>query len=219
MSDQTPPIPPVPPLPPVPSAAPAASAAATQPTVPYPVTGSAASPYLPAQYAPAHPGPAAYPASYAAPYTAPVSPEYAGVVAPRGSGSVSGTALGVVAFVLALAAAVGATLLSAVAGFAAAEGAMRHALGFTPEGLENVAPRDLLALLTPVRDWVLWAEIGFWAGTALGIWALVQGIVAIAQRRGRPYGIAAVVIAGIGPIVYSTVVYLVILAGIAAGVL
>jgi hypothetical protein len=37
-------------------------------------------------------------------------------------------------------------------------------------------------------------------GTALGIWALVQGIVAVATRRGRGYGVAAIVLAALGPI-------------------
>jgi hypothetical protein len=38
-------------------------------------------------------------------------------------------------------------------------------------------------------------------GTALGIWALVQGIVAVATRRGRAYGVVAIVLAGLGPLV------------------
>ena len=62
---------------------------------------------------------------------------------------------------------------------------MRHAVGISPEGLESFTEEQLLALLSPVRDLVLWAEIGFWAGTVLGIWALIQGIVAIATRRGQ----------------------------------
>ena len=42
-------------------------------------------------------------------------------------------------------------------------------------------------------------------GTALGIWALVHGIVAVATRRGREYGIVAIVLAGLGPIVTAGV--------------
>lgn len=36
-------------------------------------------------------------------------------------------------------------------------------------------------------------------GTVFGIWALTQGIVAIATNRGRGFGIAALVIAFLGP--------------------
>jgi hypothetical protein len=42
-------------------------------------------------------------------------------------------------------------------------------------------------------------------GTAFGIWALVQGIVAVAQRRGRAYGVIAIVLAALGPIVTAVV--------------
>jgi hypothetical protein len=37
-------------------------------------------------------------------------------------------------------------------------------------------------------------------GTGLGLWALVQGIVAIATRRGRAFGVAALVIAVLAPV-------------------
>jgi hypothetical protein len=73
------------------------------------------------------------------------------------------------------------------------------------------------SILTPVRDWVLMGEIAFWAGTAIGIWALVQGIVAIATRRGRGAGIAAVVIAAVGPLIFGAVVQGFLTAGFAAG--
>lgn len=125
--------------------------------------------------------------------------------------------LGVVALALSIAAAGGATILSAITGFFAAEGAMRRAVGISPQGLENFAPDQLFGLLSPVRDLVLWAEIGLWAGTVLGVWALAQGIVAVASRRGRGQGIAAIVIAALGPIVYFLVVYAMIAGGIVAG--
>ena len=41
------------------------------------------------------------------------------------------------------------------------------------------------SMLTPVREWVLVGELAFWGGTVLGIWALVQGIIAIVKNRGR----------------------------------
>ena len=37
-------------------------------------------------------------------------------------------------------------------------------------------------------------------GTILGVWAIVQGIVAIAKNRGRLFGVIAIVIAAAGPI-------------------
>ncbi len=114
-------------------------------------------------------------------------------------------------------AAVGATALSATTGFAAAAGAMADAVEVSPEGLENLSNAQLLALLSPVRGLVLWAEIGFWAGTALGIWALAQGIVAIATKRGGGAGIAAVVLAALGPVVFGVAVGAAVLGGVAAG--
>ncbi|MDQ1552822.1 MAG: hypothetical protein QOD50_2244 [Actinomycetota bacterium] len=38
-------------------------------------------------------------------------------------------------------------------------------------------------------------------GTALGVWAIVQGIVAIAKKRGRLFGALAIVIAAAGPLI------------------
>ena len=145
------------------------------------------------------------PVGYGAPYPSAEPPA-------AGRATLGASALGI-----ALLAVVGATLLSALTGFTAAQGAMRHAIGISPEGLENLSETQLLALLSPVRTLVLWAEIGFWAGTVLGIWALIQGIVAIATRRGRGQGIAAVVIAALGPIVYGVDVGIAVTLGVAAG--
>jgi hypothetical protein len=51
-------------------------------------------------------------------------------------------------------------------------------------------------------------------GSIFGIWALVQGIVATAQNRGRKFGIVAIVVAGAGPLV-SLVIWVAV--GLAAG--
>jgi hypothetical protein len=51
-------------------------------------------------------------------------------------------------------------------------------------------------------------------GSAFGIWALVQGIVATAQGRGRNFGIVAIILAAIAPFV-SLIVWVVV--GLAAG--
>ena len=202
MSDDPQPPPPAPypgeyvqPVPgsaPVPSSAPGPSAAPTGYGVaPSPAYGQ----YPPAGYGVAgHPGP---PAPAAAPARS--------------------RTRGLVALIVAIAAVVISVILSASTGFAAAEGAMRHAVGISPEGLESFTEEQLLALLSPVRDLVLWAEIGYWIGTVLGLAALALGITAIATRRGRGLGISAVVIAGVGPFVYAIVVGAVVLAGVGAG--
>lgn len=125
--------------------------------------------------------------------------------------------LGVIALILALVAAIAATALSAVNAFSAAARAMANGIEISPDGLENLSDSQLLALLSPVRGLVLWAEIGLWVGTLLGIWALVQGIVAIATRRGRGPGIAAVVVAAVGPVIFALFVGFAIATGIAVG--
>lgn len=58
---------------------------------------------------------------------------------------------------------------------------------------------DDLSVLTPARTQVLWAEILFWTGTALGIAAMALGITATVRRRGRGPGIAAIVLSALGP--------------------
>ncbi len=67
------------------------------------------------------------------------------------------------------------------------------------------------------RDWVLLAESAFWVGTALGVWALAQGIIAMVKGRGRGLAIAAVAIAVIGPIAFFVVLQVFLAAGYAAG--
>jgi len=71
-------------------------------------------------------------------------------------------------------------------------------------------------VFVPVRDWVLLGEVSFWLGTLFGVWALVQGIVAIAKKRGRGAGIAAVVLSAIGPFGFAVAVVIFLPAGLAA---
>lgn len=124
---------------------------------------------------------------------------------------VRGAGLGVVAFVLAAVAAVGTSIVGAVAAF-------RIGVGTGQEITLTTSADDFdWSLLTPVRDWVLLGEVAFWVGTALGIWALVQGIIAITKNAGRGWGIAAVVVATIGPIAFGTGVQLCLIAGFASG--
>jgi len=134
--------------------------------------------------------------------------KFRAVPPPRTSG---GSVLGVVAFVLAVIAAVGATILGSIAGYNVGVGTARNFL-------TDAANIDFdWSILTPVRGWVLLGELSFWGGTVLGIWALVQGIIAIVKNHGRGWGIAAVVIAVIGPIAFATGVQAFLAAGFAAG--
>jgi len=119
--------------------------------------------------------------------------------------------LGVVALALALVATVGASLFGAIASFNIGLGAGRE---ITARSFD--ADFDW-SILTPVRDWVLLGEVSFWVGTALGVWALIQGVVAIVTGRGRGAGIAAVAIAALGPIAFGAVVQGFLTAGLAAG--
>ncbi|GAA3651706.1 hypothetical protein [Microbacterium marinilacus] len=151
-------------------------------------------------------GPAAPPyGAPQAPYLAPQDPRFAQLVqppAPRRSAM-----LGRLALALALLATVGASTALAVA-----LGAIGAGVG--PQ-LQNVSPSSGLEVLTPVRGWVLVAEVAGWTGTVLGIWALVQGIVAAARDSGRGAGIAAIVIAALGPIVAAVASLIAVTAGIA----
>jgi hypothetical protein len=117
----------------------------------------------------------------------------------------------VTALVASLAAVAGASLVGAIAAWRVGLGAGR-ALASRPID----ADFDW-SVLTPVREWVLAGEIAFWFGTVVGLWALVQGVVAIATARGRGAGIAAVVIAALGPVAFALVVQALLTAGLTAG--
>jgi hypothetical protein len=222
---------------------PAAPSEPAPPAVPAAPHGGWTAPAAPPFGAPAGPAPApgapvpptygrpvgayAPPAGYAVPPAA-IPPAYGAAphaVAPYGgapsTGGVSGTGpepgaprratLGWVAFALSLVATVGASIVGAISAFAIGQGTGRE-----------IALRPLEAdfdwsILTPVRDSVLVGEISFWAGTAIGVWALVQGIIAIVTGRGRGPGIAAVIIAAIGPIAFAVGVQIFLAAGLAAG--
>jgi hypothetical protein len=73
------------------------------------------------------------------------------------------------------------------------------------------------SILSPVRDWVLLGESAFWVGTALGLWALVQGIVALVTNRGRGAGLVAVVLAIVAPIAFVVAANVFLTMGLAAG--
>jgi hypothetical protein len=138
----------------------------------------------------------AYGRPFAAPYATPPVAGYQ----PRQPTPAGPSALGAVAFILSLLAAVGAPIVVSFAAWGIGTGLGSQE--FTTLTENSPSTSVLLAALTPVRGQVLAAEIAFWAGTILGIWAIIQGIVAIAKRRGRGFGIAAIVVAVIGPFVF-----------------
>ncbi|MGM1016844.1 MAG: hypothetical protein ACQEW8_04825 [Actinomycetota bacterium] len=106
--------------------------------------------------------------------------------------------IGILALLLSLIAAIVTPIIGGIAAFD---------VGFLiPDVDRYVGDPDSLAFLSPARDQVLWLEISFWLGTLTGVAAIVLGIVAIAQRRGRGQGIAGLIVAVLGSIVYTVVV-------------
>ncbi len=195
------PAPPATPQAPTGWAAPGAPPFGT-PTAPPPAAAGYA---LPAGYAP----PPGYSAGApAAPGVAPAFGQQARAYAPAAP---AGRGLGVAALVIAVVATVGAALAVAVAAFAIGLGTGRE-IAMQPLGSDFD-----WGMLAPVRGSVLLAETAFWVGTALGIWALVQGVIAIVKGRGRGAAIAAVVIAALGPVVFFVVLQGFLAAGYTAG--
>ncbi|MDQ1084424.1 MULTISPECIES: hypothetical protein [Microbacterium] len=116
--------------------------------------------------------------------------------------------LGVWALVLSVVATV---LTSAIGGFAA----FRTARGAGP-GLETLPSGALdWRVLSPVREVVLVGETAFWAGTVIGVTALVLGTMAAVLRSARGAGIAAIVVAALGPAVFGGLVAVGLVAGLA----
>jgi hypothetical protein len=142
---------------------------------------------------------------------APGAPPAPGAQAQTAAPARRGRGLGRTALVLALVAVIGAGIAGAIAGFRIGVGAGARLAYLPAEGGWN------WSILTPVRDWVLLGEVSFWIGTVLGVWALVQGIVATVAGRGRALGIAAIVVAALGPFVFGGVVQGFLSAGLAAG--
>ncbi|MBN9210823.1 MAG: hypothetical protein BGO45_11775 [Microbacterium sp. 71-36] len=114
--------------------------------------------------------------------------------------------LGALALVLAILAGV---VASGIAGFASFRIARGAGAEFIARGGQSVDWR----LLSPVRDFVLLGEVAFWSGTALGIAALAVGIVATVRNTGRGPGIAAIVIAALGPFLFAGLVFVALAAG------
>ncbi|WP_240744533.1 hypothetical protein [Microbacterium sp. PF5] len=212
--DGPPPAPPA--YAPAPTAAPVPPAYDAAPVPPAydaaPVPPSYAAAPVPQAYATA-PGayPTAAPVAPAAPpgaYAVPVG----GYAVPSGAYSVPDAApqrsgvLGSLALVFSLVAAVVAPILGGISAF---EIGRRLPYG--------VSSGNDLSVLSPARDQVLWAELSFWTGTVFGVAALVLGIIAIRRRQGRGSGIAALVLAVLGVVIFSAVVLVTFAVGGAAG--
>lgn len=136
-------------------------------------------------------------------YSAPAGSYAVPEATPRASGF-----LGILALILAVVAAVVTPIVAGVAGF---EIGRR-----LPQGISTTSD-DVLSVLSPARDQVLWAELSFWTGTILGIAAIVIGIIAIRKKQGRGPGIGALVVAALGPIIYFVVLLIAFSTGSAAG--
>lgn len=201
-----PPVPPATTLPPVPEA----PFGAVPPAAPvYPTaspTYPVAPPYATSPNAPAAAYPAAPPGAYQVPvggYAAPAGHYTAPDTTARPSGL-----FGTIALVLALLAAVVTPVIAGIAAFEIGR--------VLPQGVTTTTTEDL-SVLSPARDQVLWAELSFWIGTILGVAAIVLGIIAIAKRRGRGTGIAALVVAVLGAVIFFVVLVAALAAGSAAG--
>lgn len=167
------------------------------PVPPVPVAPGYTAPTAPSYPAPAAPTYQAPPGAYPAPvggYSAP-----AGAYQAPAPAQPKSSALGIVAFALSIVAAVVAPIIG---------GAAAYQIGYKLPSVTdqlNESTNDL-SFLAPVRDQVLMGEISFWLGTLTGIAAIVLGIMAIAKRAGRAWGITALILGVIGPLIFFTVV-------------
>ncbi len=135
--------------------------------------------------------------TYAAPYAQPQYPQYGQQLGALPAGKKT---LGVVALVFGLVASFGSAILAlALAGPAA-----RKLVEYQNE---NGAFSDFgdidLSYFSSVRDSVLWLEVSLYAGTIAGIAAIVLGIIAIAQRKGRGLGVTALILGIVGPLIWA----------------
>ena len=192
-------------VPPLPSATsvPQEPASGAVPPPAYPSTPPAA----PAPYPPAYPPapPAAPPGAYQVPvggYAAPSGSYTAPDAAPKPSGF-----LGLLALGLSILAAVVMPIIGGVSAFEVGRRIPQGVSGSTSD----------LGFLSPARDQVLWTELSFWAGTVFGIAAIVLGIIAIRRKRGRGAGIAALIVAVLGAIIFFVAVFTAFAVGGAAG--
>jgi hypothetical protein len=115
-----------------------------------------------------------------------------------------------VAFALSILAAVVASIVAGVAGYQ---------IGFTlPTVTQQIdGTTSDLSFLAPVREQVLMGEVSFWLGTMAGIAAIVLGIMAIVKRTGRAWGITALILGVLGPVIFFVVLGVTLGIGAGAG--
>jgi len=101
--------------------------------------------------------------------------------------------LGFVAMVVAISIAVLSVVTSIVTSAVWGSYAIRVGSGWSYPLSITSSNEALVAVLVTLR-------FQFFLGSGVGIWALTQGIVAVAQKRGRPFGVAALVVAVVAPI-------------------
>lgn len=176
-------------------APPAYPSAPPAPPTPYPPAGGYGQPTPPAAPPGAYQVPVGGYATPSGTYTAPDA-------APKPS-----SFLGLLALGLSILAAVVVPIIGGVSAFEIGQR--------IPQGISS-STGDL-GFLSPARDQVLWAELSFWAGTVLGIAAIVLGIIAIRKRQGRGAGIAALVVAVLGAVIFVVAVFTAFAIGGAAG--
>lgn len=102
------------------------------------------------------------------------------------------TRLGLVAMIAATTVFVVSLILAATLGSAAGPYSIRNAGGFSFRFNIGDPNPAINALAIGMILHVL-------LGTGIGLWALIQGIVATATNRGRRFGIIAIVFAGLAP--------------------
>jgi hypothetical protein len=124
-------------------------------------------------------------------------------------GARRGGALGLVAVLGAAVIVLATTITVAIAGYPVGQAA-GFAFAAAPVG-EGVDP----TWLTPLQGWIAVVEVAFWVGTLGGLWALIQGLIAVAGDRGRGMGLAAVAVAIAGPVVFTAAGTMTMLAGYA----
>jgi hypothetical protein len=124
--------------------------------------------------------------------------------------------LGLVAFIVAVIAVLAGTLITYAAMYSV--GGIGHYVDIaqlvkTGKSIDaSSAPAGARRIVAAANDWAL---IGFAAWAILGVWAVIQGIVAIVRRRGRAWGVAAVIIAPVGYVIVQVGYYFGIAAGLA----
>lgn len=110
--------------------------------------------------------------------------------------------LGVIAFVLAAASAVAGAALQFAAGHQLGGIARFPGVADVVRGGGAIDPSTLPADAQAIADQASTLSlIGLAVWIALALWAFIQGIAAVVQRRGRAWGVAAIVVSVVGHVI------------------